>query len=294
MDNNITKPQLKNPVLNWNNFNDCLVETTGSNKITFIQSWYAFLEFAGLTKKYFKKILKIQLNNRLSIEYWKKTEFKNNNEHINKLNHFLNEIFIEKAHHIEKKLNEHKSELLNAIKKNDEFLKNWIGKKELIDTLFKDILNLSENDYPLFAKELARTLTWDWFCCITIENINVFTLRKIQIGIWYHLFKRKLTFPLGKLIDDLENSNEILTRKNSNFKNKKDMVDSEMITYLILGYEKQKITVFTQDNYEVINQRLALTKAAIAKIETILKVKIKQFHGKVYYLDKDLKLLPNL
>ena len=159
--------------------------------------------------------------------------------------------------------------------------------------MFGNILKLYEDDYSSFSKEAADFLAWDYFCNISAEGISTALLRQRQMAFWLQQWNQCTIFPFGKLIDDFPGYYDIHLSKNTNFKGQEDMVDAEIITYLIMGKHNENsnsiesVNILTFDPPINVQERIKLGLGNVVNMEGVLKRNLNKCFGKIYCLNKD-------
>lgn len=188
---------------------------------------------------------------------------------------------------VKQQLSSLKSVFENLIKERSARTTLWEGSTQLIKALFGDFLDAVHDQYELFVEDLTQILVWDLLCCIESKGIPNNLLRERQIGYWYQLHNDGYSLPMGKLIDDIH---KYFKMDFSSFlKNKEDMVDSEMLTYAVLGQlENEKripIVCLTFDSSDTINERLKLALGCLNNFEETLSCNIAARPGWIYCLN---------
>lgn len=276
-DNSVAKKLLEEPEKYWNSFYDNSIGEFGLS-IHPLQSYYLFFEYFGLTKKKFLNISTSTL------------KFK----HIKKLNEnglILDSYFAFLCKDIESQLSMDivKKLITKHIEQQKIYRSFFDGSQELYNIFFREILELFNKDYPNFIQHATLYLAWDYFCILWPEEISIENLRCMQIDIWLQLVEQGHRLPFGKIIDDIPHSN---LHGKTKFKEQKDMVDSEALTYLFMGHknefnESESVNILTLDNPINLQERIELGLSHLNYIENTLKKSVDKKFGKVYCLNKD-------
>lgn len=104
--------------------------------------------------------------------------------------------------------------------------------------------------------------------------------------------------PIGKIIDDLAYYYE--KNFSSHLKNYEDMVDAEILSYLVMGindcHSGQRKPVHFFSYYPIkkddIENRLAITLAVVRDVERDLNQKLEKYPGKLYLIDRQNPIIP--
>lgn len=272
----------------WDNLFDLFVKTFG-RRFKPIQSYYLFFEYIGFTKKE----LNIPVN-------FKKPCFENSKElnslkkateNLAILDKNLSKIGTDIRLHIKEKLYDLKPLLTSKINKRKNHTSLFQGSQELVNILFGDILVLIENNFEQFIEFATTYLTWDVWCSINPLGIPLNIVRERQLGFWLEKWEDEIELPFGKIIDDLARYYKM--NFESQLKNHEDMVDSEMLTYLILGYRfndeihRVHCLTYPPKNPKEIPERNELALGTINNIEKTLGKTILKKPGKIYVFDKE-------
>lgn len=279
-DNNLIRKLVDDPS-NWNVIYDQLVPLIG-RRYHALQSTYLFLEYIGfhksqitispeLTKIEFSPSITGRKSEDLVVHFGKAIDSK-----LKLIDSELKEQLANLKFHFENKISERRA-----------YVTKWHGSDELINNLFGELIALLEQDYNSFVDELVYALAWDLVCCIEVKDISRSKLRQFQIGQWLHLYEEGFTLPMGKLIDDVNNHFDM--QFTSTFKNKEDMVDSELISYAVLGKRGEErrlpVTCLTLDSPEEVKERMRLALGTISNIEEVTGRNLNVRSGVVYCLD---------
>lgn len=274
----------------WNQLYDQFVNTFGR---TFkpIQSYYLFFEYIGFTKKlleiplvfakpYFDattKLAAIDLDRGVR------------EEELLILDKNLSEIDAGISIYIKQKLYSLKPTFDQLIKERKKRISSFRAAQELVDALFGDIFFLLESEFEEFVQYATTYLAWDSFCSIHPLGLPLRAVRERQLGFWLKSWEQGIKLPLGKIVDD--QSNYYKMNFESHFKEFEDMVDAEMHTYLILGYEIDDqlhpvdCLMYPPKDRNAIFKRNELVLGSVTNIQKTLNKEIAKFPGKIYSLD---------
>lgn len=271
----------------WDASYDQFVKIFGRSFIP-LQSYYSFFEYIGFARK------NLELPSFFTTPYLDHAEKLISQKKATKYIDLLDKNLLEIEHglkfYIKQKLFTLKPTLNRLIEEREKRISSFKGSQEFINALFGNIFSSIENDFGEFVHVATTYLTWDIFCSINPQDLPVKVLRERQLGIWLQNWEKGLKLPFGKIIDD--QSNYYKMQFSSQLKNYEDMVDSEMLTYLILGAEiygkLQKVHCITYPpkNKSALSQRNELALGTVSNIEASLKRKISKNTGKIYILDE--------
>jgi hypothetical protein len=279
-DNNVARRLMDDPK-SWNAIYDQLATRIGRRFQT-VQSMYLFLEYLGFRKKQIAitpELMKVELSTAAS--------FMSSDDLAQEIDDILEPNLKQINMEVKQQLSTLQSVFENLIKERNARTTLWAGSIQLIKALFGDFLNTVHDHYELFVEDLTRALVWDFLCCIESKGISNNLLRERQIGYWYQLHNGGHSLPMGKLIDDIH---KYFKMDFSSFlKNKEDMVDSEMLTYAVLGQlENEKripIVCLTFDSSDTISERLKLALGCLNSFEETLGCNIAARPGWIYCLN---------
>ena len=275
-DNTVVKKLLEQPKY-WNSFSDNFFVKFGES-IRPLYSYYLFFEYFGLKKEKFLNIS----SSPLKFQKIKQ---------INEIGLTLDNYFEHLCDNIKNQLsmNTIKGIIEIHINQRTAYRSYFDGSNDLYKILFQKIIELFYSDYNGFIEQSATFLAWDYLCDINPEYISIEKLREIQLNIWLQLHDLKVILPFGKIIDDISPFKLI---KNSKFKGGEDMVDSEALTYLLMGYIDEHniiepVNILTYDNPINWQQRIQLGSAHLNYINNVLNKKLNNKVGKIYCLHKN-------
>jgi hypothetical protein len=285
-DNSIVKDFARTPEL-WDSFYDEFIEHFGR---TFhpIESYYLFFEYIGFHKDRLK--IPSALVNCIKFEPLLKKDI--TPDDIHSMDTVLDNTVNSIEQHIESKLFALESFIKGLVEEASQRVSSFIGAQKLHEKLFGRISTLVAEDFPRFVKEAKLYLIWDVFCTITPEGISVKNLRERQLGYWMTFWEGGYTYPFGKIIDDHSEYYEISFSNKSLFKNYEDMVDAEMLTYVVLGIPTEDGTIdrcycLTYDSHTQTSERIRLALGSVNNIEQTLEKTLKKVTGKTYRLKKN-------
>lgn len=275
----------------WNQLYDPFVNTFGR---TFkpVQSYYLFFEYIGFTKKlleiplvfakpYFDNTAKLA-----AIDLGKGVS----EEELFMLDKNLSEIDAGISIYIKQKLYALKPTFDLLIKERKKRISFFKAAQELVDALFGDIFFLIDNEFEEFVHYATTYLAWDSFCTIHPLGLSLKAIRERQLAFWLKSWERGIKLPLGKIVDD--QSNYYKMNFESHFKEFEDMVDAEMHTYLILGYEIDNqlhpvdCLIYPPKDHNAVSKRNELMLGSVTNIQKTLSKEIAKFPGKIYSLDE--------
>ena len=270
----------------WNLLYDDFIENFGRS-FQVIQSYYLFFEYIGFTKK--ELSLPPELIKIIFLEIRSK---KITDEMITLIDKELEECVDQIHDYIRNKLYSLREFIEDLIQKRLNRISSFNGAIELEEKLFGNIRALFDQDCDGFVKDASRYLAWDEFCNISPEGFPKDILRQRQIGYWYQLWEEGIILPIGKIIDDVSSYYNMSFK--SYFKGSEDMVDAEMLTFLIFGNPTEKGSIercncLTYDKGSQVSDRIELALGNIVNIEQSLGVNVQRNSGKVYCLSKDDK-----
>jgi hypothetical protein len=180
-----------------------------------------------------------------------------------------------------------KYEIVSLVCERNNREESFTGLQELLANNFGTFLELIYQNYPQFCEHLSFYLAWDAFCSMHPAGISKDLLAQRKLAFWNRYNRDGEILPVGKIVDNFtekqfKNTIDCNPHLKSFFK---DMVDSEAITYVILG-NPDKVNFITFDKPNVITDRIKLIHGAINHLEDILKCKITKHFGKVYCLNE--------
>lgn len=286
-DNFVAKMLLEDPNC-WNFLWDNFIAEFGLSMRP-ISSYYLFFEYFGFTKKNLEK------PNRDMFQFRDIRNVKRARNEIQKIDRVLQQYWENACCDLEIQMSSSavKKSLNDSVAKGIARISLFDKSQELKECLFGNILNLYEDDYSSFAQKAADFLAWDYFCNISAEGISTDLLRQRQLAFWLQQWDQRTIRPFGKLIDDFPGYYDIKLDKNTYFDGLGDMVDSEIITYLIMGLfsdnskKTETVSILTCDPSVNIQERIELGLGNLMNMEGTLKRKISRCFGKVYRLNKD-------
>lgn len=289
-DNSIVRLLSDNPEA-WNTIYDQIIRKFGRGFRT-VQSYYLFFEYIGFTKETLEIPSIFMKPNFDDIARLAAMDLASNicaNE-ITILDKNLKKVEDDITAHIRRKLPSLKPLLKTLIEERMKRTTPFEKVQRFVDSLFGNIFSLIEQDFDTFAENATTCLSWDVFCGINPLGLSLKIIRERQLGYWLRNWKQGIKLPLGKIIDD--QSSYYAMDFTSHFKECEDMVDSEMHTLLILGYEIDEhihpihcITHPPKDK-SAISKRNELTLASIDNIEKSLSEEIRKFPGKIHSIDR--------
>jgi hypothetical protein len=282
-DNNLIKSLITKPQM-WDIFYDTFLTKFGEHTRP-IYSYYLFFEYFDFHKSNFEMPSEDALKKIKGIGSEKDAVSQRN-----RIVMALERYFDQTAANLENQLLSMsiKKELLSRICNTEKYESNFIVSTDLKKILFKDILNLIENDYATFAKFAANHLAWDYFCDASVKKF----IKKVELDFWSQLWEKGVLFPFGKIADDLNDDLKFKPSSNTAYKGLEDMADSEAIAYALLGCmhknnDRESVNIITTDNPTNIKERLMMGANIIRKIEDEQKKFTPRFSGKVYCLKRD-------
>jgi len=280
LDNPVLRDVTENPELLKNCYND-FVQIFGRS-FRGVKSYYLFFEFYGIKKD--------RLGISAEMLLWDFSDIRGNPTST------ANVALIEQKcqdgiqnidAHIHGQLYSLQNFLKEAIERR--LRKMTEAGREIENVLFGDIRRLISEDFDAFVVEAKGYLVWDVFCGISPKGLRTDLLRQKQLGHWYHAWQNGLVLPLGKIIDDQAKYYDMSFE--SYFKGYEDMVDAEMITYLIFGYpidgELERCDCLTYDRSAEISERIRLALGTISNLKASLKQHVDYKSGKAYCINKE-------
>ncbi len=271
----------------WNTFFDNFTPLFGEFYTPFSASYFLFFEYIGFAKDNIKKPVNetLQLVDICSLQKAEKD--------IAYIGKQLEAYFQRACIDIKAQLLKQQDiikELLNTRIRNEEVVARYENSRDLRQLIFGDLVFLLNNNYPLFVEQASLYLAWDFFCNVNPEGISIDILRQCQFGIWQQFHKEHIHLPFGKIIDDFKEFN--LSKKNK-FKGYEDMVDSEILTYLIMGScgcdinAVGPVNVLTFDSVSTMQSRIEIALRSMVSLETALNVRLINKLGKAYCFNED-------
>ena len=246
-----------------------------------IQSYYLFFEYIGFTKK--------QLE--IPIDFVRPSfHGKENKEEISILDKNLRMIELGLSDYIAEKLYSLHPILEELKTERKKRMSSFDAAQELVDSLFGNIFFLMETNFDKFVQRATTYLAWDAFCSIHPLDIPLRAIRERQLICWFQRWEEGEKLPFGKIIDDQRDYNKIDLE--SHYKEREDMVDSEMHTYLALGYQIDNhihpvhCLIYPPKDPHIITNRNELALESINNIQNTLRKVIPKFPGKMYSLDE--------
>ncbi|MBS0622600.1 MAG: hypothetical protein JSR80_06545 [Verrucomicrobia bacterium] len=257
----------------WEGFYDALITLFGRN-FKCVESYYLFFEYIGFTKE------KLEIPHLLSQPHFEGVASEKMLEkHLLSINEYIH-----------KKLYSLKGDLHSLIHERMKHTSPFRASQELVHSLFGTIFLLMEKNFEEFITYSTTHLAWDVFCAIHPLRLPLKLIREKQLGLWLNRWEQGTKLPFGKLIDD--QSPNYKMDFTSPFKEREDMVDAEMHTYLILGYEIEEqihsvhcLTYPPQDPH-ALSKRTELALSTIVHLQNTLGKEIQKISGKIYSLDK--------
>ncbi len=275
----------------WNALYDQFIQKFG-RRFRSVQSYYLFFEYLGFTKKQLKISSALTQPEFDDLDILAAINPKKDisEEEISILDKHLSKIELDIATDINKKLLSMKSIFESLIEERTKRTSDFKASQELVDSLFGNMFFLIDHGYPTFVKYATTYLAWDVFCGIHPLKLPLEAIRQRQLGYWLQRWEKGIKLPFGKIIDD--QSSYYKMEFSSRFEEFKDMVDSEMHAYLILGYESDNevhpIQCFTYPptDLQAISKRNELALGTVTNIHKTLKKDMLCFPGKIYTIDK--------
>lgn len=251
----------------WDELYDPLTKIFGSNFHP-IQSYYLFFEYIGFTKK------------QLEIPI----DFIRPSFDVSIIDKSLRGIEVDISDYIRGKLYSLQPILEELIDERKKRISHFKVAQELVDSLFGNIFFLLYSHFEEFVTLSTLYLSWDAFCSIHPLGIPLKAVRERQLGFWFERWEEGVKLPFGKIIDDQSDSE-------SHYKEREDMVDSEMDTYLALGCEIDHrihpvhCLIYPPKDLHIISKRNELALESINTIQKTLGKEIPKFPGKIYSFD---------
>lgn len=274
----------------WNALHDQFIQKFG-RRFRSVQSYYLFFEYLGFTKKQLEiptSLLKPQFDD-LAILAAINPKKGVSEEEVGILDKQLCKIELDIASFINEKLLSMKTIFESLAEERMKRTSAFKAAQELVDSLFGSMFVLIDQDYTTFAKYATTYLAWDVFCGIHPLELSIEAIRQRQLGYWMQRWEGGIKLPFGKIIDD--QSNYYKMEFASRFKEFEDMVDSEMHTYLILGYEIDnqlhpiQCLTYPPKDMQAIPKRNELALGTVVNIQKTLKKDMLSFPGKIYCID---------
>jgi len=288
LDNNVVRNMIKDPIAH-NKLYDWFIKKIGpSGQI--ISSYYLFFEYIGFTQKK----LNLPIVTPSSLQKLKNCIIKCNIAGMdNELEIFFKIIFNDIKERLKDPEIDFKKMLTDAdplhlynTKNHRHFqnVENCTISKEIENKCFGEIINKLYNNFPNFIEEAAEYIAWDIFCSITPKSLpgkklELLRLRQFGFFLQYHE-NHNLMLPFGKIIDQDWDTE-------FKFKSNRDMVDAELISYAIIGYNARPISLLTYDKQDQIKSRVEMTQLYIIECENTLNRIIPKFPGTIYCLDRE-------
>ncbi|MCH9625628.1 MAG: hypothetical protein S4CHLAM123_08040 [Chlamydiales bacterium] len=275
----------------WNALYDQFIETFG-RRVRSVQSYYLFFEYLGFTKKQLEipsSLIQPQFDD-LTILMAIDPKKGVSEEEIGILDKHLKKIESDIVSYVKKKLLSMKTIFDSLIEERMRRTSTFKAAQELIDSLFGSMLSLIDQDYATFMQHATTYLAWDIFCGIHPLDLSLEAIRQRQLGYWMQTWEQGIKLPFGKIIDD--QSSYYKMEFASRFKEFEDMVDSEMHTYLILGYEIDnqvhpiQCLTYPPKDLQALSKRNELALGTVMNIQKTLKKDMLSFPGKIYSIDK--------
>lgn len=250
---------------------------------------YLFFEFFG-----FKKDRLEILPEMLKWDFSRITGNPNNDENMVLIDQICEKGIESLRLHINGKLISLHELLKESIERRLSQISAFHGAQEMEGKLFGGIRDLFKENFIDFVLEATRYLVWDVFCGICPIGLSTGLFRQRQLGHWYRAWKQGIVLPIGKIIDDHSRYYEISF--SSYFKNFEDMVDAEMLTYVIFGFpsdggEIERCDSLTYDMTSSVSERVRLALGTITNLENSLKRNIRYKSGKAYFDSIDCTLI---
>ncbi len=273
----------------WNKLYDAFIKEFG-RRFKPISSYYLFFEYIGFTKKHLAiPIIFTEPHFFPSKEFKKIKPIKVNQEEIQVLDRNLREIAAGISIYLKQKIYTLRNVFEQLIQEREKRISSFRGTKDLIDCLFGDIFLLVQNDFEKFVEYATTYLSWDVFCGIRPKEPPLDIIRERQLGFWLNHWEQGRDLPFGKIIDD--QSKYYCMDFASPFKEFEDMVDSELHTYLILGYRMNGETHpiqglgYPPKDPDALSKRNELALGTVNNIQRALGRELNKFPGKLYSLD---------
>lgn len=237
-----------------------------------IPSYYLFFEYLGFTKKWLELptiIMQPSFDSKLTTTDLTSRDL--TEEEISILDSTFSKCLREIIFHISNKLYSLKSHLYDLKTQREKRTSRIERSQKLINVLFGDKLLLMENDFNTLVECATPYLAWDVFCGIRPANIPLSIARERQLALWLAFRDCGIHLPFGKIIDD--QSSYYKMNFSSQFKEFEDMVDSEMHTFVVLGYEVDKQVypvhcfTYTPKDLNALSKRTELALGTIINIE---------------------------
>jgi hypothetical protein len=247
-----------------------------------VKSYYLFFEFYGIKKDWFgipAEMLRWDFSDKrgspTSVDYIA----------------FIDQKCKEGIQRIDAHIGGRLQSLQNALK---EVIARRLGEmtqtgEEIEKVLFGDIRHLINEDYKTFVSVAKGYLVWDAFCGVSPKKLCTSLLRQRQLSHWHHARQDGWVLPVGKIIDDHAKYYDMSFE--SYFKDYEDMVDAEMITYLMFGHptdgELERCDCLTYDSSAEISERMRLSLGTISNLKATLNQDVQHKFGKAYCITKE-------
>lgn len=271
LDNNIILKLTDSPQ-SWTGFYDCLCKDFGQT-FKVISSYYSFLEYIGFKKNE----LDIKENRTIV------------NKHPENISLFLEEFYCNTKKQIHNQLSSESVQnyLSHLIKTKKFYSSTFATSQDLINSLFENIISDFYYNRSQFIDLASEYLAWDHYCNFMPIGISEHIIRQIQLGHWLQYYEKGILLPFGKIIDDLTEQKSL--DKNTKFSGNGDMVDSEGITYSVIGYlhndELRQVNFLTTDKIINLEERIDLARNVLIELENTLKKPINKSSGSIYRIN---------